>query len=55
MLTDQISNEQLNSWIHKAIVALEYKKGEKYIVRYNEDKKRKEVQIIQLSTGRVNV
>ncbi len=54
-LTNQISNEQLNSWIHKAIVALEYKKGEKYIVRYNEDKKKKEVQIIQLSTGRVNV
>ena len=54
-LTDQISNGQLNSWIHKAIVALKYKKGEKYIVRYNEDKKRKEVQIIQLSTGRVNV
>ena len=53
--TKKISDLQLDSWIKKAFSALEYKKGEKYIVRYNEEKKKKEVQIIQLSTGRVNV
>ena len=50
-----ITDCQLESWIEKAITSLEYKKGEKYIVRYNEEKRKKEVQIIQLSTGRVNI
>ena len=53
--TNNISDSQLKSWIEKAKKALEYKKDEQYIVRYNEEKGKKEVQIIQLSTGRVNV
>ena len=51
----EISDQQLISWIEMANLALKYKKDEKYIVRYNEESKKKEVQIIQLSTGRVNV
>ena len=51
----KISDSQLNSWISNANSALNYKKGEKDIVRYNEKNKKKEVQIIQLSTGRVNI
>lgn len=51
----KINDLQINSWIEKAITALNYKKGEKYIVRYNSEKRKKEVQIIQLSTGRVNI
>ena len=53
--TKKISDEQLNSWISKAHSALNYKKGENYVVRYNPQNKKKEVQIIQLSTGRVNI
>ena len=53
--TKEIPNSQLNSWIQNAKLALEFKKDEKYIVRYNEEKGKKEVQIIQLSTGRVNI
>ena len=33
--SNKISDSQLDSWIQKAISALESKKGEKYIVRYN--------------------
>ena len=53
--TQKITDLQLDSWIQKAITSLNYKNGEKYIVRYNEEKRKKEVQIIQLSTGRVNI
>ena len=53
--TQKISDQQLNSWIQKAFLALDFKKDEKYVIRYNEETEKKEVQIIQLSTGRVNV
>ena len=53
--TNNIPDSQLKSWIENARKALEYKKDEQYIVRYNEEKGKKEVQIIQLSTGRVNI
>ena len=53
--TKKITREQIVSWTRNAQVALKHKKGEKYIVRYNEQKRKKEVQIIQLSTGRVNI
>lgn len=53
--TNNISDSQLKSWIKKAKKALEYKRDEQYIVRYNEEKGKNEVKIIQLSTGRVNV
>ena len=53
--TNNISDSQLKSWIEHAKSALEYKKDEQYIVRFNKEKGKKEVQIIQLSTGRVNI
>ena len=52
---NKISDNQIQSWIKMANTALEFKKDEKYVVRYNEETQRKEIQIIQLSTGRVSV
>ena len=50
-----ISNNQIKNWISKAKHALELKKNKDYIVRFNERTKQKEVQIVQLSTGRISV
>ena len=50
----KISSSQLESWIKKAITALEYKKVRNILLDLIQ-KKKKEVQIIQLSTGRINV